>query len=72
MSRIELTSPLPLTRREREIADLAAQGMSSQIIARRLFVSVRTVEGHLQKAYAKLGVNDRRDLTRLLRRGELT
>src|SRR5439155_19356965 len=31
----ELTSPLPLTRREREIADLAAQGLSSQIIGRR-------------------------------------
>ena len=62
----ELQRPLPLTRREREVASLAAAGLPSQMIAERLFVSVRTVEGHLQKAYGKLGVNDRRGLTTAL------
>lgn len=63
----ELQRPLPLTRREREVAELAAGGLSSQAIADRLFVSVRTVEGHLQNAYAKLGVNDRSGLRGVLR-----
>lgn len=58
----EVARPLPLTRREREVADLAVQGLSSQAIADRLFVSIRTVEGHLQNAYGKLGVNDRAGL----------
>jgi DNA-binding CsgD family transcriptional regulator len=58
----ELRTPLPLTRREREVAHLAAQGLTSQAIAERLFISVRTVEGHLQNAYSKLGVNDRHGL----------
>lgn len=62
----ELRRPLPLTRREREVALLAAQGLSSPAIAERLFVSTRTVEGHLQNAYTKLGVNDRKALAALL------
>jgi DNA-binding CsgD family transcriptional regulator len=51
-----------LTRREREIAQLAAQGMSSPEIARELVVSVRTVDNHLQRAYAKLGISKRSEL----------
>ena len=62
----ELERPLPLTRREREVAKLAATGLSSQTIASRLFLSVRTVEGHLQNAYGKLGVNDRQGLSTAL------
>jgi DNA-binding CsgD family transcriptional regulator len=64
----ELRSPLPLSHREREVVHLAVQGLTSQIIARRLFISVRTVEGHLQKAYGKLGVNDRHGLRNALQR----
>lgn len=56
------TASHALTRREREIAVLAAQGMSNKQIARHLTTSVRTVEGHLSQAFAKLGVNSRRDL----------
>lgn len=51
-----------LTPREREIAAMAAAGVSSQDIATRLFLSVRTVDNHLHRVYAKLGVTGRRDL----------
>jgi len=52
----------PLSGREREIAMLAASGMASRDIAERLFLSVRTVNNHLQHAYTKLGVSSRADL----------
>src|SRR5476651_1511447 len=51
-----------LTGREREIAALAAQGLSSLDIAKRLQVSPRTVNNHLHAAYAKLGVRGRSEL----------
>lgn len=56
-----------LTPREREIAALAAGGASNLEIASRLVVSVRTVENHLQHAYRKLGVGNRRELPSVLR-----
>ena len=52
----------PLTRREREVALLAAQGLASKDIAEKLYLSVRTVENHLQRAYEKLGINGRAEL----------
>ena len=60
---------VPLSIREREVAMLAASGLSSQEIADRLFLSIRTVDNHLQKAYAKLGVNRRDQLGAALRIG---
>jgi DNA-binding CsgD family transcriptional regulator len=57
----------PLTAREREIALLAAAGRSSKEIAAQLVLSVRTVDNHLQRIYAKLGVVSRRDLTQAMR-----
>jgi DNA-binding NarL/FixJ family response regulator len=62
-----IAAPLPLTHREREIVTLAAGGLSNRQIAERLVVSVRTVEGHLYRACAKLGVSDRAELAGLLR-----
>lgn len=52
----------PLTRREREVAELAARGLTSKEIAEKLFVSTRTVENHLQRTYEKLGVRGRVEL----------
>lgn len=58
---IDFKSPT-LTRREREIALLAEQGMSSRSIAERLTLSVRTVDNHLQTVYGKLCINGRSGL----------
>ncbi|MGW9413256.1 LuxR C-terminal-related transcriptional regulator [Arthrobacter cupressi] len=52
-----------LTRRERDIIALAASGLSDRQIADKLMVSVRTVEGHLYRSYAKLGIRSREELS---------
>jgi ATP/maltotriose-dependent transcriptional regulator MalT len=59
--------PLPITAREREIANLVAAGLSNRQIADRLVVSVRTVEGHVYRIFAKLGIDDRHQLIHLVR-----
>ncbi|ACZ22555.1 transcriptional regulator, luxR family [Sanguibacter keddieii DSM 10542] len=56
-----------LTRREQEIAGLAAGGLSSREIAERLVLSVRTVDSHLSRVFAKAGVKNRRELGAALR-----
>jgi DNA-binding CsgD family transcriptional regulator len=60
------TEMTPLTGREREVASLAASGLSSDAIAERLFVSVRTVDNHIQHVYQKLGIASRKDLNAAL------
>jgi DNA-binding CsgD family transcriptional regulator len=60
------TGPVRLTRREREIAALAASGVPSRQIAEQLFLSPRTVESHLHNAFVKLGVSDRAALAAAL------
>ena len=52
----------PLTQREHEICLLACDGLASKQIAERLFLSIRTVNNHLQNAYTKLGVGGRAEL----------
>jgi DNA-binding CsgD family transcriptional regulator len=56
--------PGSLTRREREVARLAATGMSAKEIAQALYVGKRTVESHLASVYAKLGVESKLQLVR--------
>jgi DNA-binding CsgD family transcriptional regulator len=63
-------SPLPLTVREREMANLVAAGLSNRDIADRLTVSVRTVEGHLYRACTKCDCTDRDQLAALIRSGQ--
>jgi DNA-binding CsgD family transcriptional regulator len=55
-------SETELTPTERRVAELAMTGLSNKEIAAQLFVSVNTVEGHLSRTYAKLGVRSRRRL----------
>ena len=49
----------PLTEREREVLGLLAHGLSNKDIAQKLYLSVRTVEGHLANIYGKLQVKSR-------------
>jgi predicted ATPase/DNA-binding CsgD family transcriptional regulator len=49
----------PLTRREGEIADLVAEGLSNKEIASRLVISRRTAEGHVERILTKLGFSSR-------------
>lgn len=55
-----------LTPRERDVALIAAEGLDTRAVARRLGVSPRTVEHHLSAAYRKLGVANRTALAALL------
>lgn len=51
-----------LTGREREVAQLAARGHTSAEIARKLYLSVRTVDTHLHRVYRKLMIDGRHQL----------
>ncbi|MET0579667.1 MAG: LuxR C-terminal-related transcriptional regulator [Ilumatobacteraceae bacterium] len=62
----------PLTAREREVALLAAGGRSSREIADTLYLSARTVETHLARAYRKLGISTRSELAAALGTGGAT
>jgi DNA-binding CsgD family transcriptional regulator len=56
---------LPLREREREIAERATHGRTNKQIAEELVISVRTVENHLYRVYAKLGIDGRDELVAL-------
>lgn len=60
-------SPAQLTRREKEISRLAAQGLTDREIAEELVLSLRTVEGHLYRVYAKLNISSREELPDLIK-----
>jgi DNA-binding NarL/FixJ family response regulator len=48
-----------LSKRESEVMDLIARGESNGQIAQRLFLSEKTVKNHVNRIYAKLGVDSR-------------
>ncbi|MFS8104762.1 LuxR family transcriptional regulator [Lentzea alba] len=55
-----------LTASERKVVELAAAGVTNRAIADHLFVTLRTVEVHLTRAYRKLGISSRAELADIL------
>jgi DNA-binding CsgD family transcriptional regulator len=62
----DATGARVLTPSERRVAELAAEGLSNREIAQSLFLTVKTVEGHLTHAYRKLDVHSRTELPKAL------
>jgi non-specific serine/threonine protein kinase len=60
-----------LTKREREIAELVASGLSNREVAMRLFISKRTVDAHVEHIFSKLEISSRVQLTVLLQEQSL-
>ena len=58
-----------LTASERRVAELAADGLTNREIAQALFVTARTVEGHLTQVFRKLGLSAREELAGALAPG---
>jgi DNA-binding CsgD family transcriptional regulator len=67
--RIVLSGLDSLTASERRIAELASQGLTNREIAQTLFITARTVEGHLTSIFRKLRVESRSDLHAALELG---
>ncbi|MCW2935492.1 MAG: transcriptional regulator, LuxR family, partial [Actinomycetia bacterium] len=64
--RSAVSGPGSLTPTERRVAELAASGLTNRQLAEALFVTVKTVETHLARAYQKLGTRSRAELTRFI------
>lgn len=60
------TAGASLTPSEREVAELAARGLTNREVAERLFVSPKTVEANLSRIYSKLGIRSRAELGRVM------
>jgi DNA-binding CsgD family transcriptional regulator len=71
VARDHLSNPdvrAPLTAQELVVAELAAEGFSNKEIGERMFLSARTVSGHLYRVFPKLGILSRSALRDALRR----
>ena len=62
----------PLSRRERQVAELVADGLTNREIAERLVISERTAEYHVEQIRNKLGFHSRREIAAWLRSSEET
>jgi DNA-binding CsgD family transcriptional regulator len=60
--RLALSGADALTTRERQVAQLASEGHSNREIAKKLVITLKTVEWHLRQSYRKLGIESRREL----------
>ena len=72
---LERTGPASaagLTRREREVAQLVADGLTNRAIAGRLYLSERTAANHVQHILGKLGLANRSQIASLVSRGQLS
>ncbi len=67
--RVVLTGVDSLTASERRIAELASQGLTNREIAQTLFITARTVEGHLTSVFRKLQLDSREELPAALAGG---
>jgi len=59
LTRLQTGGADPLSAREREVAELVAAGLTNREIARRLFISERTAQNHVQHILGKLGFSSR-------------
>jgi signal transduction histidine kinase len=67
--RLPARSWLSLTDTERAVAHLAAQGLSSRVVADRMRLPQPTVHAHLRRVFRKLGVRSRVELARVVEQG---
>jgi DNA-binding NarL/FixJ family response regulator len=67
----QITDPDALTPAEVRVSSLAELGVKPQLIAGQLFVTLNTIETHLQHIYRKLGINSQRELIARARRRDV-
>ena len=72
LDRIDTAPAVALTPREREIADLVAQGLTNREVASRLFLSERTAQNHVQHILDKLDLPNRSQIALWARGRELS
>jgi DNA-binding CsgD family transcriptional regulator len=65
--RLVLSGLDALTASERRVAEMASEGLTNREVAQALFVTEKTVEGHLGNTYRKLGIPSRSELPKALR-----
>jgi DNA-binding CsgD family transcriptional regulator len=72
LARIQADPSLALTRREREVAELVARGMTNREIATRLYLSERTAQNHVQHILDKLNLPNRSQIAVWVRGAEVS